>query len=766
MQESIKGVVVDIRFQKKEDGFTIATIETETDIITILGSIPFCEIGKKYKLTGTYKTHPKFGEQFAFDKCEEIMPEDVDSIELFLASGVIKGVGKKTARLIIQEFAENSLDVIESEFHRLCNVSGIGPQKAKKIHDSYISQIEFAKISIQLQAMGVGLRHIYKLYEAYGSNTISLIEQNPYKLIDDIGGFGFKKADEIAKNIGIEQTSPNRIKSAIMYGMQVYLYDGHVYVPKSELLEKIGELLDISCECIDDCLPELIIEGKIFIDDIEGMEVVYLLNYYVAEQNVAHSIVQISQAEFRPFFADIEGLISKTEAEKEIELTEEQKSAVISTVSNGFTVITGGPGTGKTTIIKAIINLFKEEDFKIAIAAPTGRAAKRIIESTGENASTIHRLLEYGFSDDDSLNFARNENNPLEQDVVIIDEASMIDLLLMESLLNAIQEGTRVVLVGDSDQLPSVGAGNVLRDIIDSEVVYTIVLKEIFRQAQESLIVVNSHRINHGEYPVYNDKENDFFIIDRKSEKDIIETIVSLVSGRLHTYFDITSTLSDIQILTPIRKGALGISNLNNVLQNVLNPLSEVKSEKKFGDRLFREGDKVMQIKNNYGIDWRKYKAVDSVFEWDSSFNSNIRVDSKYSNSIIESGKGVFNGDIGMIERIDNSTGKTTVLFDEEKYVTYDVEMLEELELAYAMTVHKSQGCEFPVVLFPLTYFPPLLATRNLLYTALTRAKHGVVLIGNPRIANRIVDNNTVSHRYSGLKSKIIEMNNTLSYNF
>lgn len=729
--EEKQGTISDIIFYNEDNGYTIAVLETDSEIFTIVGNLPNCMKGSGYKLTGTFKIHPTFGEQFAFSQFEEVMPTSVAGIEGFLASGIIKGIGPKTAKTIVSFFGKDTLDIIENEPAKLTMVSGIGTKKAQDMAYSYKIHREFARISMHFQEYGISADYALKLYKFYGSNAVDVIMENPYRLVEDVSGMGFRKADIIAEKIGINQDSPYRIKSGIKFGLHYYANEGSTFVPRTELTEKISELLDISTNQIDDLMIEMGFEGEIKIDNLNGRDVVYLYGYYNSEQKVCARVASISASNVKTLKADIDNLIRQKESDTGIVLSEQQKKAVKSTCLSGMSIITGGPGTGKTTIINTIISIFEESGFKVAIAAPTGRAAKRITETSGHYASTIHRLLEYYYSEEtDSMKFGKTEEDPLDYDVVIIDEASMIDLLLMDGLTAAISEGTRLILVGDVDQLPSVGAGNVLSDIIKSEYIQTVILKEIFRQAEESMIVVNAHRINNGEAPFLNEKDKDFFFMERTNEKDIGNLIVELITRRLAAYYEGIVPVRDIQVLTPMRKGILGSISLNERLQSALNPPRIDLEEKKFGEKLFRENDKVMQIKNNYQLGWKRKR------------------------DFVE-GQGVFNGDVGFIEKIDKETGIVTVIYDDDKYAFYEFAQLDELELAYAVTVHKSQGSEFPIVVMPISWFPPMLATRNLLYTAVTRGKNIVVLTGSEVRMNEMIENNRIKMRYSGLKDRL-----------
>ncbi len=534
--------------------------------------------------------------------------------------------------------------------------------------------------------------------------------------------------------MGVAPDDEFRIKSGVKFTLAYFAGEGNTFLPRGMLCEKTGQLLELPTEVIDDELTSMAFEGEIHIENLENRNVVFLEAYYMAEQNVCKCLASINSARLKPISGSVESLISRTEAATGIYLSENQKHAVTTSLNMGVSVITGGPGTGKTTIINTIINILEESGLKTAIAAPTGRAAKRITETSGHYASTIHRLLEYYFSESENMmRFGKTKEDPLDYDAVIVDEASMIDLMLMNGLVSAIRPGTRLIIVGDADQLPSVGAGNVLRDIIDSEFIYCTKLTEIFRQAKESMIVVNAHRINSGEYPDCNAKGKDFFLLRRNGEKEMLETIKELCLTRLPGYYEGVSPTADIQILTPVRKGLLGSMNLNRELQQVMNPPADDLEEKQIGDRLFREGDKVMQIRNNYQMTW---KNVEDFTE----------------------GEGVFNGDVGFIRKIDKEFNEMTVVYDETRYATYHFNQLDELELAYAITVHKSQGSEFPIVVMPVSWFPPMLATRNLLYTGVTRGKKAVVLVGSENKLNAMVDNDRIRERYSGLGARLKKM--------
>ncbi len=731
LTEIKKGTIEEIIFRNNENGYTIAVIENDEEMFTAVGYLPFADAGRSYEFTGNWKTHPTYGEQFDVCEAKEIRPTSTKGIEEFLSSGAIKGIGKKTAALIIRKFGLEALNIIETSPHRLVEIDGIGPKKAETIGEAFKEKRALAEVSMFLQQFGVSANYAIKLYREYGEAAIDIVSQNPYQLVSEIYGIGFKKADAIAEKIGIDKDDEYRIQSGVKFTLNYHINEGHTYLPQKVLCEKAGQLMEVSTERIYEVLVGMAFEGEIQIENLNEQAVVFLMPYYLAEQNVCKKLVALNNASLKIINADIDSLINMTENEKGLELSENQKFAVKSSLLNGVSVITGGPGTGKTTIINAIMNILDNSGLKTAIAAPTGRAAKRITETSGYYASTIHRLLEYYYSEgEDTMRFGKTEENPLEYDVIIIDEASMIDILLMNGIMNAVVPGTRLIFVGDSDQLPSVGAGNVLKDIIDSEVIYSVKLTEIFRQAKESLIVVNAHKINKGENPDFNEKGKDFFFLQKKTEKDMLETIKELCFKRLPAYFKDCDAMKDMQVLTPVRKGILGSINLNKELQSVLNPPKEELEEQKYGDKVFRVNDKVMQIKNNYQMAW---KRLDDFSD----------------------GEGIFNGDVGFIKSIDKEFNQITVVFDENKYVNYDVTQLDELELAYAVTVHKSQGSEFPIVIMPITWFPPMLATRNLLYTAVTRGKQAVVLVGSMNRMFAMVENNRIMDRYTGLKARL-----------
>ena len=731
MKEEVTGHISELIYTNESNYYAVLLFETEEEQFFAVGYIPSPRLGRNYRLTGEWKTHPKYGEQFAFSSFEELAPTGANAIYAYLASGLIRGVGPSTARSIVAKFGDETLKVISEHPEKLTQVSGIGPIKAEAIAAAYKEQTEYADTVVALAGYDISANAAIKLYKQYGAECLDIIRENPYRLVDEVYGIGFGKADKIAQNVGIPNDSPYRIKSGIIFRLEQLAASGDSYAPEAEFTEQTAQLLDVSRDQVTDAVNELAMDGEIFREKLGGQAILMLFRFRRAENYCAAKLFELCSCTLTGIAGNPARLVKQTEKSSGMELSETQKNAVISAFKNGVSVITGGPGTGKTTIINTILAILKFEGIKTLLAAPTGRAAKRMSQAAGEDAMTIHRMLEYGASDDkDFLFFNRNEDNPLDAGCIVIDEASMVDILLMEALLRAIKPGTRLILVGDADQLPPVGAGNVLSDILSCEMIHSVRLTEIYRQAKESMIVVNAHAINSGEYPDYNSKDTDFFMLERGRENEVTDTIIELAAKRLPSYYKNLDPSRDIQILTPTRKGPCGTAELNKVLREVLNPASPEKKEKQLGDRLFREGDKVMQNKNDYTLEWKDINTL-------------------------HSGTGVFNGDMGVIAGINNDTGSISVLFDGTRLAEYDYSNIDEIEAAFAMTVHKSQGSEFAVVIMPAVNFPPMLSTRNLLYTAVTRAKEGVVLVGNPRIINAMVDNNFSAKRYSGLGERL-----------
>ena len=730
-----EGKLGKIIFNNPENGYTVAILNTEDGSFRIAGSFAEPRSGVSYRLEGDFTIHRKYGEQFSFTSYEELMPEGTEAILDFLSAGNIRGIGPATARTLVDTFGESTLTIIEEEPERLLSVSGIGPKSLAKITESYAESREAANISIELTELGLEVSDAVKVYRIYGSDSVGVVKDNPYILAEDIRGINFHKADAIAARLGFEADSSVRVESGIRYALKQWAANGSTLMPEEDLIERVAITLDVMRGRVQESLHDMVFAGELEEDNIEDIRVIYLYDYYHAEQRVAHAVRRIRNAIPKPLQGNIDNLIEGVAAGDagfgyaDVELSGEQMIAVRSCLENNICIITGGPGTGKTTIINTLVRIFKFLDMSVALAAPTGRAAKRMEEASGEPAMTIHRLLEFVWSDDDdTLIFGRNEEKPLSQDVIIVDEVSMIDLMLMDGLLKAVKDGTRIIFTGDADQLPSVGAGNVLRDMIASEFICTVRLREIHRQEEGSGIVINSHKINEGEYPE-NVSGNGFYIIRRDTEEEIIDTIKEYCGGRLEEGVEFIESPSDIQVLTPTKRGMLGAPSLNSVLQEVINPAEEDEPELKMGIRTYRVGDKVMQLRNNYSAEWRTY---DFGIE----------------------GEGVFNGDMGIVESI-NTEGRTMTVRMDDRLITYEGEMFEEVDLAYAITVHKSQGSEFPVVIIPVHNFAPVLMTRNLLYTAVTRGKKLVILVGLPNKIANMIDNNRADERYTGLRYRL-----------
>jgi len=717
--------IEDITFRNDINGWTVMRVRIDRDRVSAVGIMPFVGAGEHVRLTGEWVEHPDYGRQLKVSVCESIKPATKTGIEKYLASGMIKGIGPATAKLITQHFGMKALDILESEPERLIEIDGIGPKRAAMIAESFQEQMEMRNTMMFLQNYDISPAISMKIYRRFGERTQEIMKSNPYRLVDEVSGIGFKTADRIAAAIGIPHDSPFRLESGIKYVLnEAAASAGHVYLPMQLLCEHAQRLLGADESLIDISLRSLIINRHLITVPMEDITAVYLPAMYEAESDVARRMVEMIHAAEQYDYPDVEERIARYEAEENVELCGEQREAVMAAVSGGLTVITGGPGTGKTTGIKCIISLMSRMG-EVLLTAPTGRAAKRMSEATGCPAKTIHRLLE--FSGEEG-SFARDEDNPLKAEMVIIDEMSMVDIFLMKSLLRALKPGTRLVMVGDADQLPSVGAGNVLGDLIDSGVLPVVRLTEIFRQAGESMIVRNAHRINHGEPPVMNGKGTDFFIERKETIQSASDTLVQLVSRRLPAYMNL-DPMRDIQVLSPTKKGDVGVWQLNKLLQDSLNPKRPGVHERVRGDTVFRVGDKVMQTRNDYQMEWSRG---------------------------IEAGLGVFNGDMGFITGIDPEEHTVEVTFDDDRVAEYDDTVLDDLELAYCISVHKSQGSEFPAVVLPVWNWPPMLMTRNLLYTAVTRAKKLVVLVGKEDCARRMVANNRIAMRFSALSKRLI----------
>ncbi|SKA81114.1 exodeoxyribonuclease V alpha subunit [Clostridium sp. USBA 49] len=728
----IQGLVEDIIFQNEDNGYVVANIKTENEKVTFVGFIPYLTEGQNLKIEGQWVIHPQFGKQFKVEAYEELVPSTAYDIEKYLASGVISGIGPVTAKKIVEKFGDKTLDILDNDIDKLIDIEGIGDKKVEIIKESYLRQKEIKNIMLFLQNYGVTPNQCIKIYKKFGIDSINIVKQNPYILCEEISGIGFKTADKIARNLGVEMNSDFRIKSGIKYIVNDFCSMGNTYMPLDLLVKECKKLLLVSEEEIEKVLYNSALEGNVKVEVIDGKECVFNIPFYYCELGVTRKILTLAFSEYQPINIDVEFEIKEFERINNINFEKTQIEAIKGAFENGIEIITGGPGTGKTTIINCITGIFEKASMKVFMAAPTGRAAKRMTEATGREAKTIHRLLEIGIGEDENLDFIRDESSPLECDVIIIDEASMIDIMLMNSLLKAVSIGTRVIIVGDVDQLPSVGPGNVLRDIIESKCVKVVRLKHIFRQAKESMIIVNAHKINSGEMPILNEKNKDFYFIRNDNQNEILNTIIELINIRLPKFNKEWNKMQHIQILSPMRKGNLGVFNLNKKLQEILNPKKPYKNEKVFRDIIFRTGDKVMQIKNNYSIKWTRIKGEGEP-----------------------EGTGIFNGDVGYIEEIDEENDTIIVNFDDEKRVYYDSTSLDELDLAYAITIHKSQGSEFPVVIMPAFMGPPLLMNKNLLYTGITRAKQMVVLVGSIKAIQFMINNNKSFERFSALNWRI-----------
>lgn len=733
--EEIKGYVEHIVYRNEDNGYTVFHLNNEDGEVTCVGNFHFIEEGELLRMEGEYTTHKLYGLQFAVQTSEVCEPEDLVSIERYLGSGAIKGVGAALAGRIVKKFREDTFRIIEEEPERLAEIKGISERKAREIAVQAEEKKDLRRAMIYLQKYGISTTLAAKIYQQYGRNVYRIIEENPYRLADDVAGVGFKTADEIAAKVGIHTDSDYRIRSGIFYTLMQSIGEGHVYLLKDALTWRAGRLLEVEIDNIEKYLMDLAMEKKVVLKEAEDGVRVYSSRFYYMELNVAKMLHDLNISEEVSRERLLERL-GKIEDATGLFLDEMQRKAVMEAARQGILVLTGGPGTGKTTTINAMIRLFESEGMTILLAAPTGRAAKRMTETTGYEASTIHRLLEVsGNPEEETIGgFQRNEENPLDTDVLIIDEVSMVDLPLMNALLKAVMPGTRLILVGDQNQLPSVGPGSVLKDIIASGCFPVVMLTKIFRQAGESDIVVNAHKINRGEPVILDNKSRDFFFLKRQEPNVIISVMLTLIQKKLPKY--VNAGIYDIQVMTPMRKGLLGVERLNQILQQYLNPPSPEKSEREYADRLFREGDKVMQIKNNYQLEWK--------------------IQTKYGLTV-DKGQGVFNGDMGVVREINTYEETITVEYDEHRQVVYPYSMMDELELAYAITVHKSQGSEYPAVVIPLLQGPRQLYHRNLLYTAVTRAKKCVTLVGSEAVFQEMIRNNQDQKRNTSLAERIRE---------
>lgn len=732
-EEVINGYVDHIIFRNNDNGYTVMVMICDEEELTCVGVFSDIAEGECIEAKGEYTDHPTYGRQFAVKSFEEKAPQDALAIERYLGSGAIKGIGIALAARIVRRFKEDTFRIIEEEPERLAEVKGISQRKAMEIADQVNEKRDLRQAMIFLQQYGISTTLAVKIYNTYGQEVYSILKENPYRMADDVDGVGFRTADEIASRVGIRTDSDFRIRSGIQYALLQASNEGNTYLPMPELTQRASALLEIEPEYIEKHYMNLAMDRKIIMRQVDDVTQIYASAFFYMEANAATMLKNLD-ASFDVPDIEIEARLRQIEKQTKMDLDEHQVEAVKEAVRNGVLVITGGPGTGKTTTINTIIKYFESEGMDIFLAAPTGRAAKRMSETTGFEARTIHRMLELNGGVEGNAGFERNEQNPLETDVIIIDEMSMVDISLMYSLLKAIVAGTRLILVGDVNQLPSVGPGNVLKDIIDSGLFHTVMLTKIFRQASTSDIIVNAHKINRGEPVGLDNKSMDFFFLKRYDADKIINVTLQLILQKLPKF--VGASMMDIQVLTPMRKGLLGVERLNTVLQMYLNPPDKRKKEKEHGTTLFREGDKVMQIKNNYQLEWE--------------------IRSKYG-LCIDKGTGVFNGDTGIIEEINDFAETVTVCFDEGRMVEYPYKLLEELELAYAVTIHKSQGSEYPAVVIPLLSGPRMLMNRNLLYTAVTRAKKCVTIVGNDTTFEQMIANNSQLKRYSGLRDRLVE---------
>lgn len=731
--ESLAGYVEHIIYRNADNGYTVLNLVSGEDEITCVGIFSAIAEGENIEAQGEYTEHPTYGQQFKVTSFEEKAPEDEEAIERYLGSGAIKGIGLAMAARIVRRFKGDTFRIIEEEPERLAEIKGISNRKAMEIASQVNEKRDLRQAMIFLQQYGITMNLAVKVYQAYGQDVYGIIRENPYRLADDIDGVGFRTADEIAARVGIRMDSDFRVRSGILYTLLQASGEGHTYLPETELTPRASKLLNVTAEQVEKQYMDLAIERKIILKQMEDQTQIYAASFYYMEANTATMLKRLNVS-YDVSDAEIEQRIRGIEKKSGMMLDEHQVTAVKEAVRNGLLVITGGPGTGKTTTINTIIRYFELEGLEIFLAAPTGRAAKRMSETTGFEARTVHRMLELNGGAEGSGGFERDESNPLEADVIIVDEMSMVDISLMYSLLKAISVGTRLILVGDVNQLPSVGPGSVLRDIIQSHACNVVMLTKIFRQASTSDIIVNAHKINHGEEVILDNKSMDFFFLKRYDADVIINVVLQLIKQKLPKFVD--ATPYDIQVLTPMRKGLLGVERLNGILQRYMNPPANDKVEKEYGSTVFREGDKVMQTKNNYQLAWE--------------------IRTKFGLTV-DKGLGIFNGDMGIIRQINDFAEQMIIEFDEGRMVEYPYKLLDELELAYAITIHKSQGSEYPAVVIPLLGGPMMLMNRNLLYTAVTRARKCVTLVGNEVTFQQMIRNTSQQKRYSGLCDRLKE---------
>ena len=738
MQE-IQGVLVEIIYQNEVNSYMVGILETEQEEITIVGYLPFINKGDTLKLFGKFVEHKDYGEQFKIETFEKLMPQTLYALEAYLASGNLKGIGQATAKKIIDKFGEETIHILKYEPEKLAQISGISKNKALEISESFMENLEIWQIVGFLEKFGIKPENCKKIYNLLGIDAITEIESNPYILIDLVRGIDFKQIDQMAIDLGIEKENQKRIKSGIKYALIKITYNGHCCVLKENLIEYVKQLLNVTEDSIKEGLINLKVNNEIVIEDRNEEEWVYLYNFFKTENQISERIMKLNNSKNTKKISNIEKELKLVEQHTDILLSDKQKEAVRTINDNNVTIITGGPGTGKTTIIKSIIEIYKQKKYKIVLCAPTGRAAKRITETTGEEASTLHRLLEIGKLDEDSAYQKENEyqGTPIDADIIIVDEVSMVDMFVMNYLLNCIYLGTKLILVGDSDQLQSVGPGNVLKDFIDSQKIVTVHLDKIFRQAAKSKIIVNAHRVNNGENFIGKDeaeieeKNQDFFFIKENNQEKVLQQVLSLCNGRLKK-FNNYDFFESIQVLTPTKKGLLGTKEMNKALQQELNPHREGEVEKNYMGAIFRVGDRVMQIKNNYDMYWEK----------------NIGND-------LETGNGIFNGEVGTIIKIDEKEKNIKVKFDDEKVCWYEFNELEQIEHSYCITIHKAQGSEFDVVIMIIPQTAPMLLTRNLLYTGITRAKKLLIIVGSEKVVEFMIKNVDSKKRNTGLEFKL-----------
>ena len=742
--EEIEGVLTEIIYQNEVNSYTVGIFETEDEQITIVGYLPFISKGDTLKLLGKFVEHKDYGEQFKIETFEKLMPQTLGALENYLANGNIKGVGPATASKIIQLFGEETIHILKYEPIKLAQIRGISKEKALEISESFVENWEVWQIVGFLERFGIGAENAKKVYDLLGVNAISEIEANPYILIDISRGVDFKQIDNMAIKLGIERENQKRIKSGIKYALIRITYNGHSCTLETNLIEYVKRLLGVSQDSIEEGIINLKANDEIVVEDRDGEHWVYLYTFYNAEKQIAERITKLNNAKNVKKISNIEKELKIVEKETDMFLSEKQKQAIREINDNNVTIITGGPGTGKTTIIKTILEIYKRKKYKTILCAPTGRAAKRMTETTGEEASTLHRLLEIGKVDEESLFKKDNEYKgaPIDADIIIVDEVSMVDMFVMSYLLDCIYLGTKLILVGDCDQLPSVGPGSVLKDLISSEKIVTVHLDKIFRQAAKSKIIVNAHRVNNGKTfiekdspELEEDSKEDFFFIKENNQEKILEQVLSLCNGRLRKFGDY-DFFENIQVLTPTKKGMLGTKELNKALQNELNPHRENEPEKSSMGAVFRIGDRVMQIKNNYDMYWER------------------RIDDS-----IEVGNGIFNGEIGTITNINEKEKNIRIKFDDDKVCWYEFNELEQIEHSYCITIHKAQGSEFDVVIMIIPQTAPMLLTRNLLYTGLTRAKKLLIVIGNAQILDYMLKNTDSKKRNTGLEYKLHQAN-------